>query len=167
MDAMLRFYDPRILQQLSKILSSKQASRFFCLGEKWWYVSRTGELAEVASEFSVGHDADSPLSLSQDQEVALLDALEPDRILYLLLESAPQLESRLPPDRYKFVAGELLAALDFGITSTADVTLYCIVVLLCGVNFKTQPYWGEALLEVRMRRLTFAQVVASSPDIEL
>jgi hypothetical protein len=167
MEAMLRFYDPRILEQLSKIMSPHQAERFFSPGCKWWYVNRGGKLAEVASSFRLGDEPYSPLSLSQDQEEALLNALEPDRILYLLLETAPQLESKLPDDRYKFITEKLHAALDFGITSTVELTLYCTIALLCGIDFETHPYWSEALAGVRMQRITFSQAVANSPDIEL
>lgn len=167
MDAILRFYDPRIIEQLSKILSSQQCGKFFSPGHQWWYVNRKGELADVASEFRVVDEVDSQLFLSQYQEEALLDALEPDRILYLLLETAPQLEPKLPPDRYEFVAAKLAAARDFGIASTVDFTLYCMAALLCGINFESHPYWNKALAEVHMKRITFSQAVANSPEIEL
>jgi hypothetical protein len=167
MESMLRFYDPRILEQLSKILSPRQAQGFFSPGTKWWYLNRGGKLGEIASEFTFRDEPDFLLSFNQNQEAVLLDSLEPDRILYLLRETVPQLESRLPPDQYEFIAEKLHAARDFGITSTADLTLYCTTALLYGNDFETQPYWSEALAEVRMQRSTFAQVVANSPEIEL
>jgi hypothetical protein len=165
-DAMLRFYDPRVFESLLKILSPQQFDALLCPGEKWWFVSRQGKLTETKSNFRMADQEKSQLSLTPKQESELIDALEPDRVLYLLLETAPRLKPALPSDRYGFVTYNIAKALSFNITSTADFTLYCTVALLYGNNFEAEPYWSQALSQVRMHNITFIQAVADSPEVE-
>ena len=166
MDAMLRFYDPRILEQLSKVLSSRQGNAFFCVAERWWFVSRTGQLSEIESSFKIVDEPGSQLLLNQNQESALIEAVEPDRVLYLLLETVPHLVPRLPPNRYMFVKNNVAKASTYNISSTLDYVLYCTAALLYGENFDVQPHWSNTLADVRTGTITLAQAVANSPEIE-
>jgi hypothetical protein len=165
-DAMLRFYDPRIFESLSKILSPQQFDALLCPGEKWWFVNRQGQLTETKSNFRIADHEKFQLSLIQKQESDLIDALEPDRVLYLLLETVPRLEPNLPSDRYGFITCNIAKAQTFNITSTSDFTLYCTVALLYGNNFEADPYWSQALSQVRMHSITFVQAVADSPEVD-
>lgn len=51
MDAMLRFFDARILAQLIEILSSEQIEILCGPAKKWWYLDRLGQVVEIEGEF--------------------------------------------------------------------------------------------------------------------
>ncbi|WP_020651644.1 DUF4123 domain-containing protein [Massilia niastensis] len=72
MEAMLRFFDPRVLESLIEILSVEQAKEFFSPAQAWRYVDRAGRMAGVTTFFNVQENFSAPLVLSQQQEFALL-----------------------------------------------------------------------------------------------
>ncbi|WP_162244866.1 DUF4123 domain-containing protein [Massilia sp. Leaf139] len=167
MDAMLRFFDPRVLEQLKKILSLDQAKNFFSAASTWWFVDRLGKLVEVSSEFKEVDDPCGQLCLSEKQEATLVEALEPDRVIHLLLEAVPHLKKNLPHDRYGFAADKIRLANTFGIMSTIDLSLYCIVSLLCGDSFEKERYWSEGLDQVQSGEAKFTQIVENYLGVEI
>ena len=51
MAIMLRFFDPRVFEELSKVLLPEQKELFLSVGYQWWYIDRRGQLQNVASVF--------------------------------------------------------------------------------------------------------------------
>ena len=142
-------------QQIGYLLAPNQRTR------------KLGNLIEINSEFDSADDSSEQLCLNQKQELTLIDSLEPDRVIHLLLEAAPHLERNLPPDRYGFVVDKIRLASSFGITSTVDFSLYCMVALLCGTSFEQGNYWSEALDQIRSQHANLAQIVANYPGVEI
>lgn len=87
MQAMLRFYDPRVFAALTKNLDTEQRNWFFGVANRWWYIDRLG----VPIQFETGFKDDSivrgMLVLSQLQEDALVEESETDQILNIILKN--------------------------------------------------------------------------------
>jgi hypothetical protein len=167
MDALLRFFDPRVFEQLIKILSIEQANALLSPACRWWYVDRAGNLVGMDTEFDIADQCDLPLQLSKDQEFDLIDASEPDQILALLYEHAPSLLSRVPiSDQYGFVTGCINSAKELGLSSASDLTLYSAVSLKHGVFFGKSAGWKDVLAEVRLNRISFSEAVAANDVID-
>jgi hypothetical protein len=130
MEAMLRFFDPRVLEGLIKILSAEQAKEFFSPASAWRYVDRTGNLVEIATNFHIQEILSTPLVLSQQQEFALIDASEIDQVIDLLRSNLPKLTAALPlSELYGFVSQKLTQSRQDGIDSILKSTLYIAALL--------------------------------------
>lgn len=165
MDAMLRFFDAKILEQLVRILTPEQIAVLCSPAKKWWYVDRMGELVGIDREFEhIGSDSPK-LDLSEKQEFALINASEPDQVLHLLMNAMPQLRRLMPKNQYSFIADNISSASRLGLCSVSDFVLYSVMVTLRGSDFDVLPYWKTALEDVRVRRISFADAVARSEDI--
>jgi hypothetical protein len=169
MDGMLRFFDPRIFEQLIHVLSPEQAHVFFSPAEKWWYVDRAGKLCSIHTEFDVDEKFEAPLELSDAQEFQLLDGSEPDQVLALLRENAPNLMSRLSfsdqyefPTQYEFVVRQIRAARTLGLGSAIDFVLYSSAALSYGDDFASSPIWSVLLDEAKLRGLSFSEAVSTN-----
>ena len=133
MEAMLRFFDPRVLESLLKSLPPGQARTFFSPADSWRYVDRTGMLANVVTAFDVIDDFRAPLVLSEEQEFALLEACEIDQVLDLLRHNMPKLLATLPlPDQATFVGKAIGSARQRGIDSVFKFSLFAAISLSQG-----------------------------------
>jgi hypothetical protein len=97
MDVLLRFFDPRVFEQLVRCLTDEQRNVFLSPASFWWYVDRRGELQAVQAQFSNDESFVSPLILSSPQEHELVDASEPDQVEEQLRLWLPNEFSRLSP----------------------------------------------------------------------
>lgn len=162
MDVLLRFFDPRVFEQLVRRLSIEQRSDFLGAGSCWWYVDRRGELQAVQSQFSDQELFQSPLVLSARQEHELVDASEVDQVEAQLRLSLPNEFSGLDPcERYNFIAAHMAAGRGFQITATRELTLYCALALLYGGDFSTRPEWSSAFDLIRNGKQDLTTLVAS------
>ena len=160
-EVLLRFYDPRIFEQLLKALSPSQKQEFLSCANTWWFVGRTGGLHEVSAEFQMADSFSPPLRLSANQEFALLDASENDQVIEQLKTALPDLYSALPPsERYEFVTRHVTAAQHLKISATHELALYCAVALTTGDDFASIPLWDEILCKVSAGEVSFADAVA-------
>lgn len=136
MEAMLRFFDPRVLESLLRILPTEQAQMFFSPAESWRYVDRTGKLVSVTTAFDAQDNFVAPLVLGQQQEFALLDACEIDQVLDLLRQNTPALMSTLSlADQSTFVDRAISTARQHGVNSVYKFSLYAAVSLSQGESF--------------------------------
>lgn len=150
MDVLLRFFDPRVFEQLVHCLSTEQRTEFLSAGSAWWFVDRRGELRAVDAQFSDAESFDAPLLLSERQENELVDASEIDQVTEQLCRSVPRELSRLPmPNRYEFITKHIAAARDFRINSTFELSLYCALALIYGEDFSTLTEWTVSLDLIR------------------
>ena len=162
MKAMLRFFDPRIFEGLMNVLSPEQLATFLAPAEKWWYVDRAGKLVSVEAKFNAVDESAVPLELSAKQEFDLIDASDADRVLASLRENASDLIQKQPlPAQYDFVAANLQAARDAGLTSIADLVLYNMVVLIKGLDFIKSEIWSSLMDEVASKSADFMELVLS------
>jgi hypothetical protein len=163
MEVLLRFYDPRIFEQLMVVLSSDQRKTFLSVGRRWWFVNRRGELGVVAADY-LEHDRFSPpMELSASQETLLLDASEPDLVAAQVISCVPDEYGRIPPqDRHAFISRQIDSARTFGITATYELALYCALSLLHGSEFPNGPHWKSLFDEVRCGRIKLTDAISES-----
>jgi hypothetical protein len=160
-EVLLRYYDPRIFEQLLNVFSPPQRADFLCCAKTWWFVGRTGELHEVSAEFEMADSFLPPLRLSADQELALLDACENDQVIEQLKAALPDLYSALPPsERYEFVSRHVTAAQQLKISATHELALFCAIALTTGDDFSSKPMWDEILCKVNAGEVSFSDAVA-------
>ena len=140
MEAMLRFFDPRVLESLLRILPAEQARTFFSPAESWRYVDRTGKLVSVTTAFDAQDNFAAPLVLGQQQEFALLEACEIDQVLDLLRQNTPALMATLPlADQSTFVDRAISTARQHGVDSVYKFSLYTAVCLAHGEACVNEP----------------------------
>jgi hypothetical protein len=162
MKAMLRFFDPRTFEGLMTVLSPEQLATFLAPAERWWYVDRVGKLMSVEARFNAVDESTVPLELSTKQEFDLIEASDPDRVLASLRENVPDLIQKQPLSaHYDFVATNLQAARNSGLTSLADFVLYNIVVLIKGLDFIRSETWSSLMDEVASKPADFMELVSS------
>lgn len=162
MDVLLRFFDPRVFEQLVLCLSSEQRKAFLSAGSGWWFVNRRGELRHVEGQFSHPEPFHAPLVLSESQENQLVDASEYDQVEEQLRLSVPGELSLLPPaNRYEFINRHMATARDFRINSTREVALYCALALVYGADFSTRSEWASLLELIRKGTRDLTGVVSS------
>jgi hypothetical protein len=136
MEAMLRFYDPRVLESLFRILPAEQARTFFSPAESWAYVDRAGKLVSVVTAFDAEENFCAPLVLGERHEFALLEACEIDQVLDLLRQNMPALMATLPlADQSTFVDRAIGTARQHGVDSVYKFSLYAAVGLSQGAAF--------------------------------
>jgi hypothetical protein len=107
------------------------------------------------------------ITLTQEQEFALINASEPDQVLHILLKTMPGLGALMPKNQYCFIADNIRAASRLGLCSVSDFNLYSAMVTLCGADFEALPYWENTLVDVRAERISFAAAVANCEDVAL
>lgn len=147
MEAMLRFYDPRVLESLFRILPVEQARTFFSPAESWAYVDRAGKLVSVATAFDAEDNFCAPLVLGEQEEFALLEACEIDQVLDLLRQNTPALmATHSLADQSTFVDRAIGTARQHGVDSVYKFSLYAAVGLRHGEGFVNGPQ-GRRFLE--------------------
>lgn len=150
MEAMLRFFDPRVLESLLTILPAVQAGTFFSPADSWRYVDRTGTLANVVTAFDVVDAFSAPLVLSKEQEFALLEACEIDQVLDLLRHNMPKLLATLAlPDQSTFVGKAIGTARQHGIDSVFKFSVFAAISLSQGEHSMTGPKGIRLLDELK------------------
>jgi hypothetical protein len=166
MDVLIRFFDPRIFEQLVRYLSADQLKIFLSAAGAWWYVDRSGELRMIEASFSVAESFCAPLILSERQEHDLIVASEPDQVAEQLRATVPNLFSLLPaPERSKFISDQMVAAGGWGITSTRDFALYCALALMHGPDFSSLPEWALTLNDVRAGKCDLTSMVLKLNEV--
>jgi hypothetical protein len=159
MEVLLRYFDPRVFEQLIVVLSPEQKQAFLSVARHWWFVDRSGHLKEVPATFFAMDNFTSPLALNAVQESALLDASEPDQVAQLLQSGAPiDYEALRQAERYDFILRHMAAARQFGVEATHELSLYCALAMLHGEHFAAGRNWQAALHEVKQKKISLAQV---------
>jgi hypothetical protein len=162
MDVLLRYFDPRIFEQLVRCLSIEQRASFLGAANAWWYVNRIGELQAVEAQFYEKDAFHSPLTLSARQEHELVGASEIDQVEEQLRLAVPkEFERLLGAERHCFLARHIDAAREFRITSTRELVLYCALALVYGADFSVRPEWAPKLDLIREGKNDLSGVVAS------
>ena len=137
-EAMLRFFDPRVFEGLLNVMTREQAEDFLGIASSWYYVDRTGRVVRTPAKLKDIELVSEPLSLSQKQETLLLEASEVDQILNSLRSNVSVCLSRLPYDsQYNFVLESVLEARKERLVSSVQISLYIIIKL--AANEKLMP----------------------------
>jgi hypothetical protein len=158
MDIMLRYFDPRVFEQLLQVFSDEQRHTFLSVAQQWWFVDRHGQLQGVAAKFSETDVFEAPLRLNAAQESTLVDASEPDQVASLLHTTVPDEYLGLPrPDRHDFILRHMATARQLGVEATHELALYCALALLHGEDFATLMPWQSELQRVQTGELSLTQ----------
>jgi hypothetical protein len=161
MDVLLRYFDPRVFEQLVRCLSVEQRTNFLSAASAWWFVDRIGELQAVEAQFSNVDAFCPPLILTARQEQELVDASEPDQVEEQLRQSVPNEFTRLlGAERHLFITRHMRAAREFRITSTREFALYCALALVYGPDFSFRPEWAPKLYLIQEGRSDLTSAVA-------
>nr|WP_081983746.1 DUF4123 domain-containing protein [Massilia sp. JS1662] len=162
MEAMLRFFDPRVFQSLIGILDAEQWNVFLSVAQKWWYVDRSGFIKSLNSGFNDARCRDKSLVLSAAQEFSLVDACEADQVLNALRENVSDTLQKLNISlQYDFVVSNIEEAKRFGLQSLDDLILYNVTVLLMGKSLLTEVKWSDLKHAGKLDPSKFSELVVS------
>lgn len=168
MDALLRFFDSRILAGLLKVLSDKQLISFLSVAETWQFSDRSGKLLKIDSSITVEDDRFLPLELTQEQEFRLIELSEVDQVLNVIRSNFPNLEaSHAFSLQYDFVNREIENARSVGLNSVLQFSLYIIVRLLKNEKFLQSALWPEFLSKLKNNEFDFSEIFSPGSDGEL
>lgn len=127
-EAMLRFFDPRVFESLLNILTREQKEDFLGVASSWHYVDRSGRIAKTTSKYGAVNLAPKPVSLSQEQEDHMLAASEIDQILNSMRSSVPDLFSEIPREsQCDFVSESVIEARSKKLESVLQLSLYAMI----------------------------------------
>ncbi len=158
MDVTLRYFDPRVFEQLMRSFTAEQKRKFLSVAHCWWFVDRRGSLQKAESVFCEDDSYVAPLSLSIGQEAELIDASEPDQVAHLVSAIAPEAYRAIPLHlQYDFILRQIDDARRISIQSTPDLAMYCVQALLHGENFASLGNWQRALQDVRSGKMNIEQ----------
>ena len=165
MDAMLRFFDPRILEGLINVLSAKQLSSFLSVAEAWQFPDRNGNLVKIDSTIAVEDNCLLPLELTQEQEFRLVDLSETDQVLNVIRANFPYLENSHPFSlQYDSVNRQIKDARNLEINSVFKISLYIVVRLLKSEKFLESALGLEFLDKLKKDELDFSEILSSEGD---
>lgn len=161
MDALLRFFDPRVFEGLTKILSPEQAAPFFGFAEGWIYVNREGRLISFASSLDYKGEASEPLQLSQEQEGALLVESEIDQVIGLLENNLPQLMGGISAaNKFELINSVMHEARAGGLDTILKISLCEAIALNKGKDFIEEGGLNRLIAELRQENCNFFEVIS-------
>jgi Domain of unknown function (DUF4123) len=163
-DMLLRFFDTRVMDALIDVLKPDQIELLVSCTTRWMYAGREGPLDPVSLSDREGRDTFvTPIELTQKQQNALIDAGEPDLVIGLLVDANIEPLIKMPvPRRYRAISQLIAKARQWGLSETPDFAAYCSLALSIGTGFAEQAPWSELLPEVKAKRLTFSQALATA-----
>jgi hypothetical protein len=160
MTAMLRFFDPRVFEGLTAVLSVEQGKEFFSPAAEWRYLNREGKISGIKSAFSTDEILSGPLVLSQKQEFTLLESCETDQVLDLLRSNLPRLMAKFSLlDQYLFVSRQVVAAKENQLDSVLQFSLYTVIVLSEGEKVLEDARWPRILAKLKEGDCDFSELL--------
>jgi Domain of unknown function (DUF4123) len=161
----LRYYDPRVLPELLRVLDDKQQCHLNDGIRVWWWLDRRNTLARNApAAQQVMAEKVSPfaaaIALSDDQVHRLLDASFIDRVLGLIERSSRETLRLFDRGERCAIASRLIeAAAAHGLVSEFDCANYIAVALQNGDGFAEQPEWVDLMSEVKSGAMRFTDAI--------
>lgn len=160
MEAMLRFFDPRVLESLVMVFSDEQGKQFFGLADELRYIDREGKVAVIGSHFGHKEEFVSPLVLTQEQEDALLRASEIDQVLDLLGSNLPQTMAKLPlSEQYRFVRQQIHRAKESELRAIWEMAFFATIVLSKGEKFVESENWSRILASLKRNDFDLSELL--------
>lgn len=143
MEAMLRFFDPRVFESLLTILTNEQVKIFLSPAMSWHYVDRAGNFINVKAEYRKSQILSDFLTLSRDQETALLSASEVDQVMQLLNSNVPDLMGKTPlRERAHSISKIIKSAKSEKIESTLHVALCVMLIMIDAKENFSESDWN-------------------------
>lgn len=158
--ALLRFYDGRVVGHIAAVLSSEQRARMFSVASSWWHFDGDLRWKSLPCNFSATETLDGPLVLNEQQQNALIDACYPYSVIEHFAETdADLLDTVSLPERYAFFLHALSAARGYGIDGGAEAILFCTLALLRGRAFYRDAEWADRLEAVKAGRMSLRKAM--------
>lgn len=143
---LFRYWDPRVLDLLSWILTSNQREDFFSCVSGWWWLGRDMKLESVISVESDSRWS-SQVALDNEQLPLLTLAESTNRTLDVLQDM-----NHVPctPRLQQCVAKAVTKALEtWGLDTQEEQIRYALFAVLIGLEFDEHPLVREAMLNAR------------------
>lgn len=148
--AMLRFYDPKVLEILAKVLKPTESEVFLGLADSWIYPNRAGEFVTISSKVSDVDEFEPPLQLDQVQESTLVEASEIDQVLDLLRKVIPSKMAELSVrHQYFHTLNMVEKAKSDGIGSVLGYSIYAAIAFVKGTDVTASSGWQNLVAELR------------------
>jgi len=162
-EAMLRFFDPRVFESLLNILTREQTEDFLGVASSWHYVDRSGRIAQATNRYGADKPASKPVSLSQEQEDRLLAASEIDQILNSLRSSVPDLFSEIPREsQHEFVSESVIEARNEKLGSLLQISLYAIIRLFYVKGIMSIEVYEKAVEHLRSNDINNLKILLNN-----
>lgn len=160
-DVLLRFFDPRVLPVLHRVLDPQQRAAFFSIASEWSFVGRDRQVQRLDSVIpGPTHTFGPPLSLTMQQFTELLDAAEVDAVMPEVVRQAPEEFLAIPaPKRAAFTQTWLDRATSLGLSAHSDRVGLVLLALRLGPGFDQRAPWNARLARVARREATWAQTL--------
>lgn len=167
-EAMLRFFDPRVFESLLTILTRNQKEDFLGVASSWHYVDRSGRIAQITSKCGAVNPASKPFSLSQEQEDHMLAASEIDQILNSLRSSVPDLFSEIPHEsQFNFVSESNIEARSKTLESVLQLSLYAMIRLFYVKGMMSVEVYEKAVGHLRSNDVNNLKILLNNGEVNI
>lgn len=167
-EAMLRFFDPRVFESLLNILTREQTEDFLGVVSSWHYVDRSGRIAQAINTYGAIKPTSKPVSLSQEQEDHLLAASEVDQILNSLRSSVPDQFSEIPREsQYGFVSESVIEARSQKLESVLQTSLYTMIRLFYVKGIMSMEMYEKAVECLRSNDANNLKILLNNGELNI
>ncbi|MDY0977924.1 DUF4123 domain-containing protein [Massilia sp. CFBP9012] len=167
-EAMLRFFDPRVFESLLNILTREQKEVFLGVASSWHYVDRSGRIAQTTNKYGAVNPASKPVLLSQEQEDHMLAASEIDQILSSLRSSVPNLFSEIPREsQYDFVSESVIEARSKKLGSVLQMSLYAMIRLFYVKGIMSMEVYEKAIEYLRSSDVNNLKILLNNGEVNI
>ena len=150
MEAIFRFYDPRILASLISILSEPERDIFLGVASRWVYPNRSGGVDIINTRLQENDDFKEPFSISSQQEFKLLEASEVDQVLNLLRTIMPSKMAEFSvSEKYHLVKDLMCRAQTDGIESILGCAIFASIFIKGGSRVASSSLMQDVVKELR------------------
>jgi hypothetical protein len=158
-DAMLRYFDNRVMTALPTVLDPGQRRALFRPAQRWLHADRSGNVCAIHGDNARDEPQDLySLTLNDAQEAALLDVTAADAVIdQLLVQSHPKLLTMRPDQQHLAISAALVRAVQYGLTGNPDQVAYCNLALTYGPDFEHQEPWKALLMRASAGQVTFSE----------
>ncbi|MGQ5523679.1 DUF4123 domain-containing protein [Chitinimonas sp. PSY-7] len=161
-NAMLRYFDTRILPELLALLTKTQAKAFLGFASNLAYANRYGVLCNVPVTFQP-EAWQSPFPLDEVQHSQLDSATMANTVLDVMQREMPsQIASLNPGERYTLAYAAVAQARSLGLDTISDFVLMTLLHQNPGPTQLDNPIWQAGFSQVKAGEITLANLVAST-----
>jgi hypothetical protein len=175
-DMNFAFWDPAILGTLvgqaddetlhvpGPVLEDGQRQQLLGGIDTCWYWDREGGLHEISGKLAIDVAASGPLTLSQTQVDALVEASVPDHVLhYIELNQPHLLQATAYGQRYRAIRAYVQRGRELNLVGMGDLVNFACAGLIYGAALDQDPLVCALLASVSRGTLTLTQALDEFP----